>query len=76
MVSGVTYGPPKNNPHGKGNGLHDEHMNSGTDPRNAHAHDDRVHQDGALAFPFNLGDGRDFAHWVFIKFTTQTVVNL
>jgi hypothetical protein len=74
-VDGVTYGPPKNNPHGKANGIHDVHMNSGTDPGDSHAGDDRDHEDGAVAFYFNLGNGQAFAHWVFVKFASQTVVN-
>jgi hypothetical protein len=67
-VYGVTYSPV-------GNGIHDVHMNSGTDPDDPHAKDDRDHEDGAIAFYFDLGDGKAFAHWVFVKFASQTVVN-
>jgi hypothetical protein len=72
-VYGVTYSPPKNDPRGKANGIHDVHMNSGTSSSDSHARDDRVHEDGALAFYFNLGDSKAFAHWMFIKFATQKV---
>lgn len=68
-VYGVTYSPV-------GNGIHDVHMNSGTDPQDGHAGDDRDRQDGAIAFYFNPGrGGQPFAHWVFVKFTSQSVVN-
>ena len=67
-VYGVTYSPV-------GSGIHDVHMNSGTDPADGHARDDRDREDGAIAFYFDLGNGKAFAHWVFVKFTSQTVVN-
>lgn len=67
-VYGVTYSPV-------GNGIHDVHMNSGTDPHDPHAKDDRDREDGAIAFYFNLGNGKAFAHWVFVKFASQKVVN-
>jgi hypothetical protein len=66
-VYGVTYSD--------GSGIHDVHMNSGTQGGDSHAHDDRVHEDGAIAFYFDLGNGKAFAHWVFVKFASQTVVN-
>jgi hypothetical protein len=67
-VYGVTYSPV-------GSGIHDVHMNSGTAHGDSHAGDDRNHEDGAIAFYFNLGDGKAFAHWILVKFATQTVVN-
>jgi hypothetical protein len=67
-VYGITYSPV-------GNGIHDVHMNSGTEPDDPHAQDDRDHEDGAIAFYFNLGNGKAFAHWVFVKFASQSVVN-
>jgi Uncharacterized conserved protein (DUF2278) len=66
---GVTYSG--------GDGIHDIHMNSGTEDGDEHARDDRVHQDGAIAFYFNLAAGSDkksFATWVFVKFDSQSVV--
>jgi hypothetical protein len=66
-VYGVTYS--------SGDGIHDVHMNSGTAQGDAHAADDRVHEDGAIAFYFNLDQQQAFAHWVFIKFSSQRVVN-
>jgi hypothetical protein len=68
-VHGITYA-------GGGNGLHDLHLNAGTVPSDAHAGDDRDRQDGAVAFYFfNLGEGRAFAHWVFIRFRSQRIVS-
>ena len=67
-VHGVTYDPD-------GNGIHDVHMNSGTTSGDTHAGDDRDREDGAIAFYFDLGNGKAFAHWVFIKFASQSVVN-
>ncbi len=60
-----------------GDGIHDIHMNSGTEADDSHARDDRVHQDGAIAFYFNLeagGEKKSYANWVFIKFSSQSVV--
>ena len=69
-VYGVTYR--------EGTGIHDVHMNSGTDPADGHARDDRAHEDGAIAF-YNAmqiaGQQRVIATWVFVKFDSQTVVN-
>lgn len=67
-VYGVTYSPV-------GSGIHDVHMNSGTNPGDSHARDDRDREDGAIAFYFDLGNGKAFAHWVFVKFASQTIVN-
>jgi hypothetical protein len=67
---GVTYSG--------GDGIHDIHMNSGTNPSDPHADQDRVRQDGAIAFYFNMtagGQQKSFATWIFIKFNTQSVVN-
>ena len=66
---GVTYS--------EGDGIHDIHMNSGTEPGDQHADQDRDRQDGAIAFYFNMsaaGQQKSFATWVFIKFTSQHVV--
>ena len=66
---GVTYSD--------GTGIHDIHMNSGTDPSDYHARDDRVHQDGAIAFYFDLQSGgqqQGYATWVLIRFSSQSVV--
>ena len=66
---GVTYSD--------GTGIHDIHMNSGTESSDPHSRDDHIGQDGAIAFYFNLeagGDKKSYATWVFIKFTTQSVV--
>ncbi len=60
-----------------GDGIHDIHMNSGTESDDSHARDDRVHQDGAIAFYFNLeagGQKKSYANWVFVKFSSQSVV--
>jgi hypothetical protein len=60
-----------------GTGIHDIHMNSGTKKGDPHAGDDRVHQDGAIAFYFNLeagGQKKSYATWVFVKFANQSVV--
>ena len=67
-VYGLTYSP-------NGNGLHDVHMNSGTNPDDPHASGDRDHEDGAIAFYFNLSGENAFVHWVFVKFTSQRVLN-
>jgi hypothetical protein len=67
-VNGVTYAPV-------GNGIHDVHMNSGTAKSDQHAKDDRDREDGAIAFYFDLGGGKAFAHWVLVKFASQHVVN-
>jgi hypothetical protein len=67
-VYGVTYSPV-------GNGIHDVHMNSGTQAGDKQARDDRKQQDGAIAFYFDLGGGKAFAHWILVKFTTQHVVS-
>jgi hypothetical protein len=61
-----------------GTGIHDIHMNSGTDRSDPHASQDRDRQDGAIAFYFNMtssGQRRSFATWVFVKFASQHVVN-
>jgi len=68
VVYGVTYSG--------GDGIHDIHMNSGTDPSDTHARDDRDHEDGAIAFCFDLeagGERKAFANWFFVKFATQHV---
>ena len=60
-----------------GSGIHDIHMNSGTQGGDSHARDDRQNQDGAIAFYFNLeagGQRKSYATWVFIKFDSQSVV--
>jgi hypothetical protein len=67
---GVTYSG--------GDGIHDIHMNSGTDPGDPHARQDRHRQDGGIAFYFNMSAGgqqKSFATWLFIKFASQHVVN-
>jgi hypothetical protein len=69
VAYGVTYSG--------GDGIHDIHMNSGTDPSASQAGDDRVHQDGAIAFYFTMTSGgqrKSFANWVFIKFGTQQII--
>jgi uncharacterized protein YukJ len=66
---GVTYSG--------GDGIHDIHMNSGTAAGDPHADQDRDHQDGAIAFYFNMtasGQQKSFATWVFVKFANQHVV--
>jgi hypothetical protein len=66
---GVTYSD--------GTGIHDIHENSGTEAGDPHARDDRQNQDGAIAFYFNLeagGQKKSYATWVFIKFSSQSVV--
>ncbi len=60
-----------------GDGIHDIHMNSGTDPSDPHHGQDRVHQDGAIAFYFDTetdGQHQTFATWVLVKFSSQHVV--
>jgi hypothetical protein len=60
-----------------GTGLHDIHMNPGTNMDDPHARDDRVHQDGAIAFDFDLeagGQRQSDATWVFVEFANQHVV--
>jgi len=60
-----------------GDGIHDVHINSGTDPGDPQAGDDRVHQDGAIAFYVTMSSGgqqKSFASWVVIKFGTHHVV--
>jgi hypothetical protein len=67
---GVTYSG--------GDGIHDIHMNSGTTPGDPHARDDRDRQDGAIAFYFTMtaaGQHKTFATWVFVKFSSQHVVD-
>jgi Uncharacterized conserved protein (DUF2278) len=67
---GVTYSD--------GSGIHDIHMNSGTESGDAHARDDHPHHDGAIAFYFNLeagGQKKSYAEWIFVKFASQRVVN-
>jgi uncharacterized protein YukJ len=67
-VYGLTYSG--------GDGIHDIHMNSGTDPSDEHSNQDRDRQDGAIAFYFNMkagGQQKSFANWVFIKFASQHV---
>lgn len=54
----------------EGTGLHDIHLNSGEPPGSAHA--DRTGQDGALVFYFSA-DGVLSAHWIFVKFDTQSL---
>jgi hypothetical protein len=67
-VYGVTYSG--------GDGIHDVHMNHGTDPSDAHARDDREDQDGAIAFHFTVtssGESKRYAHWIFVRFESQTL---
>ncbi len=69
VAYGVTYSD--------GSGIHDIHMNSGTEAGDPHARDDHEHQDGAIAFYFNLeagGQKKSYATWVFVKFDNQSVV--
>lgn len=68
-VYGVTYD--------SGDGIHDVHMNSGTDPGDEHSADDRMDGDGAIVFYFTMQSGgqqRSFAQWILIKFATQSLV--
>ncbi len=55
----------------EGTGLHDIHLNSGEPPGSAHA--DRTGQDGALVFYFETGGTALSAHWIFVKFGTQSL---
>jgi hypothetical protein len=67
-VYGVTYD--------NGEGMHDVHMNSETDPRDRTAKDDRDRQDGAIAFHFARQSGSDkqsFAHWILVRFDVQSI---
>jgi hypothetical protein len=67
-VYGVTYSG--------GDGIHDVHMNHGTDPSDPHARDDHDGKDGAIAFHFTVtsgGESKKYAHWIFIRFETQTL---
>jgi uncharacterized protein YukJ len=67
-VYGVTYSG--------GDGIHDVHMNHGTDPSDPHSRDDHPNQDGAIAFHFTVsssGDSQKYAHWIFVRFETQTL---
>jgi len=69
-VYGVTYSG--------GDGIHDTHMNSGTDPADQHASQDRDREDGGVAFYFEIesgGEKKAFANWVFVKFESQRVVD-
>jgi len=50
-------------------------MNSGTEAADSRAGDDRDHEDGAIAFYFDLGGGKAFTHWDFVKSASQTIVN-
>ncbi len=53
----------------EGTGLHDIHLNAGEPPGSSHA--DRTGQDGALVFYF--GGAAPSAHWIFVKFSTQSL---
>ena len=69
-VYGVTYD--------SGDGIHDVHMNSGTDPNDEHSRDDRIDGDGAIVFYFTMQSGdqqRSFAQWILIKFASQRLQN-
>ena len=56
----------------EGTGLHDIHLNAGEQPGSGHA--DRTGQDGALVFYFSGSSGAALsAHWIFIKFDTQSL---
>jgi hypothetical protein len=60
-----------------GTGIHDIHMRSGTE-YGGQVSNEHAHQDGAIAFYFNLeaaGEKKSYATWVFVKFDNQTVVN-
>ncbi len=64
----VAYGTT----YSEGTGLHDIHLNAGEPPGSAHA--DRTGQDGALVFYFGPADGTAWsAHWIFVKFSTQSL---
>lgn len=68
-VYGVTYDT--------GDGIHDVHMNSGTAPSDPHHASDRDRQDGAIAFYVTAKNGTEvqaLAHWIFIRFASQSVV--
>ncbi len=70
----VAYG----NTYSDGTGIHDTHMNSGSQPGDPHAKDDRVHKDGAVAFYFKLtagGQSKSYASWIFVRFSSQSVVD-
>ncbi len=62
-VYGTTYS--------EGTGLHDIHLNSGEAPGSRHAN--RTGQDGALVFYFGGADTPASAHWIFVKFGTQSL---
>jgi hypothetical protein len=67
-VYGVTYA--------EGDGIHDVHMNSGTEDGDAHKKDDRDRQDGAIAFHVTQaagGDTKTSTHWVLVRFESQTI---
>lgn len=56
----------------EGTGLHDIHLNAGEMPGSTHA--DRTGQDGALVFYFSgMGGAVPSAHWIFVKFSTQSL---
>ncbi len=56
----------------EGTGLHDIHLNAGEQPGSSHAN--RTGQDGALVFYFGgTGGAAPSAHWIFIKFSTQSL---
>ena len=56
----------------EGTGLHDIHLNAGEPPGSAHA--DRTGQDGALVFySGGTAGAAPTAHWIFIKFSTQSL---
>ena len=56
----------------EGTGLHDIHLNAGEPPGSAHA--DRTGQDGALVFYFGgINGAAPTAHWIFVKFSTQSL---
>ena len=53
----------------EGTGLHNIHLNSGEQAGSTHAN--RTGQDGALVFYF--GGMAPSAHWIFVKFSTQSL---
>ena len=61
-VYGVTYNT--------GDGIHDVHQNSG-EPGGS-SFEERVDQDGALAFYSDGPKNQTFVRWIFIKFQTQS----
>ena len=66
---GVTYS--------EGDGIHDIHMNSGTEPGDQHADQDRDRpgrRDRVLLQHVRGRSAESVCYWVFVKFTSQHVV--